>query len=79
VFNPETQMSESLHIVCPHCNATNRIPEARPRESTKCAKCYVLLFSGQPLEVGSAAFDRHIARDEIPLMGGYLGALVWPL
>jgi thioredoxin 2 len=26
------------------------------------------LFSGQPLEVASAAFDRHIVRDEIPLM-----------
>jgi len=61
-------MSESLHIVCPGCNATNRIPVARLRESPKCGKCHVSLFSAQPLEVGAAAFDRHVERDGIPLL-----------
>jgi thioredoxin 2 len=61
-------MSESLHIVCPNCNATNRIPAARLRQAPKCGKCHAALFSGQPLEVASTAFDKHIARDEIPLL-----------
>ncbi len=61
-------MSESLHIVCPGCNATNRIPAARLREAPKCGKCHAPLFGAQPLEVGSAAFDRHVARDGIPLL-----------
>jgi thioredoxin 2 len=61
-------MNDSLHIVCPHCNATNRIPAARLQEAPKCGKCHQSLFSGQPLQVTAAAFNKHIERDEIPLL-----------
>ncbi len=29
-------MSESLQIVCPHCDAINRVPAARLGESPRC-------------------------------------------
>ena len=61
-------MSESLHIVCPHCSATNRIPVARQQEAPKCGKCHTPLFSGKPLEVDSASFTKHIERNDIPLL-----------
>jgi len=61
-------MTDSLHIVCPHCNATNRIPASRLQETPKCGKCHNQLFSGQPLEVTAAAFKKHIERNEIPLL-----------
>ena len=61
-------MSDSLHIVCPGCNATNRIPVARKHEAPKCGKCHVPLFSGQPLEVTAASFSKHIERSDIPLL-----------
>ena len=61
-------MNDSLHIVCPHCNATNRIPATRLQEAPKCGKCHNPLFSGQPLEVTAAAFNKHVERDEIPLL-----------
>jgi thioredoxin 2 len=42
-------MSESLHIVCPHCDAVNRIPTGRLGHGPKCGKCHRPLFSGHPL------------------------------
>ena len=61
-------MSETLHIVCPACEATNRIPVARQSEAPRCGKCHKPLFNGQPLEVSAASFKKHIERDEIPLL-----------
>jgi thioredoxin 2 len=61
-------MNESLHIVCPYCSATNRIPAVRLQEAPSCGKCHNPLFSGQPLEVAAATFKKHIERDEIPLL-----------
>jgi thioredoxin 2 len=61
-------MTDSLHIVCPHCSATNRIPATRLPEAPKCGKCHNPLFGGQPLEVTAATFNKHVERDEIPLL-----------
>jgi thioredoxin 2 len=61
-------MNDPLHIVCPHCNATNRIPATRLQEAPKCGKCHSPLFSGQPQEVTAATFKQHVERDEIPLL-----------
>lgn len=61
-------MSESLHIVCPHCSATNRIPLARRQEAPKCGKCHTSLFDGKPLEVGPVSFVKHLQRNDIPLL-----------
>src|ERR1700722_6123838 len=33
---PVSYMSEVLHIVCPHCDAINRIPTARLDDNPKC-------------------------------------------
>jgi thioredoxin 2 len=61
-------MNDPLHIVCPHCNATNRIPATRLQEAPRCGKCHKPLFSGQPQEVTAATFKQHVERDEIPLL-----------
>ena len=61
-------MSDSLHLVCPHCNTVNRIPSARLEQAPKCGKCHDTLFDGSPLEVAGAEFRKHIERDEIPVL-----------
>lgn len=61
-------MSESLHLVCPNCSATNRIPAARLEETPKCGKCHLSLFDGKPLEVNATSFRKHIERNEIPVL-----------
>ncbi len=61
-------MSELKHIVCPHCNATNRIDEARLADGPKCGKCHKPLFAGQVLKLSSSNFSKHINSNEIPLV-----------
>ena len=61
-------MNASLHLVCPHCLAVNRLPEARLRQNPKCGQCHQPLFNGHPLELNARNFEIHIARDGIPLL-----------
>lgn len=61
-------MTEPTHIVCPHCDAVNRMPQSRLRDAPTCGKCTQPLFSGRPLDVDSARFDRHISRNDIPVL-----------
>ena len=61
-------MSESLHLVCPHCGTTNRIPAARLAEAPKCGQCHQRLFMGEPIELTTDSFRRHIGQSDIPLL-----------
>lgn len=61
-------MSDSPHIVCPHCDTINRIPAARLGDAPKCGQCHRLLFSGHPLELTGANFRRHVDRNDIPVV-----------
>jgi thioredoxin 2 len=62
-------MSESsLHIVCPHCDAVNRLPEARLASSPNCGRCHRPLFSGQPRDVDGTQLAKHLQRDELPVV-----------
>ena len=61
-------MAEALHIVCPHCGGINRLPADRLASGGKCGKCKQALFSGQPINLTSQNFSRHISRSDIPLL-----------
>lgn len=61
-------MTESLHIVCPDCSAVNRIPTDKLIKRPKCGKCHVLLFTAHPVELTAKTFQKHISRNDIPLL-----------
>jgi thioredoxin 2 len=61
-------MSDSLHLVCPHCDAVNRLPAARLAEGGNCGQCKKPLFTGQPLELRQHNFETHASRSDIPLV-----------
>ena len=61
-------MSAALHLVCPHCDAVNRVPAARLAEAPLCGQCRQPLFITQPLELGAANFDRHVSRSDVPVL-----------
>ncbi len=61
-------MSDPLHIVCPHCEAINRIPAARLADAPRCGRCHQVLFTGQPIELSDAGFRRHIAHNDLPVV-----------
>jgi thioredoxin 2 len=61
-------MSESLHIVCPHCHTTNRVKTTDLSSAPDCGSCHQPLFTGAPLALDEAGFDRHIGRSQIPVL-----------
>ncbi len=61
-------MSDSLHIVCPHCAAVNRIPSQRIEQGPRCGKCHQPLFTGHPVELDALRFEKHVTRNEIPVV-----------
>ena len=61
-------MSETPHIVCPHCGATNRIPAARLGEAPKCGQCHAPLFTGHPVELNDGNFRHLVDRTDIPVL-----------
>ncbi|NTV88573.1 MAG: thiol reductase thioredoxin, partial [Burkholderiaceae bacterium] len=61
-------MTETLHIVCPHCHTTNRVKAADMASAPDCGSCHQPLFTGAPLALDEAGFDRHIARSQIPVL-----------
>ncbi len=56
------------HVVCPHCAATNRIPRERLGDKPICGKCAKGLFTGKPIELAGASFDKHLQRSDLPLL-----------
>jgi thioredoxin 2 len=66
--NFTTVQPESLHIVCPQCDAVNRLPPAKLAAEPVCGKCQQLLFTGRPLDLSSARFLKHIERSDIPVL-----------
>ncbi len=61
-------MSEPIHVVCPHCNAVNRVAPDRPAAEAVCGKCKQRLFTGEPIALTSQNFDKHIERNDIPVV-----------
>lgn len=61
-------MDESLQVVCPHCNVVNRVPPARLAEGGNCGKCKQALFTGRPIALDGANFERHVGASDIPLV-----------
>jgi thioredoxin 2 len=61
-------MSDSLHIICPHCDTVNRVPNDKLRDQPTCGKCTKALFTGQPVELNSAKFMKYITRNDIPVL-----------
>ena len=57
-----------LHLVCPHCQAINRVPSVRLNEAPDCGRCHRPLFSGHPVNLSAADFERHLSRSDIPLL-----------
>lgn len=55
-----------MHIVCPHCHRTNRVPPARLTESPSCGACHEPLLTGEPLALSAAHFAAHIQKSELP-------------
>lgn len=60
--------SERVHIACPACGATNRLPAGRLGEHPVCGKCKQALFGGKPVELDGSGFAAHLQGTDIPVV-----------
>ncbi len=61
-------MSDNLHIVCPQCQAINRIAKAKLPNRPKCGSCKQQLFSGTPVDLDTLNFNRFLQKNDIPVL-----------
>lgn len=59
---------DTLHVVCPHCQSVNRLRQADLGQAPNCGRCKLALFEGRPVALDEAAFERHIGRNNIPVL-----------
>jgi thioredoxin 2 len=61
-------MSDALHVVCPHCNTINRVKPGDLGKGPDCGSCHKPLFTAHSTALDEPAFDRHIQRNQIPVL-----------
>lgn len=61
-------MSASLHVVCPHCAAVNRLPCEKLADHPVCGQCRQALFVGEPTTLSAATFERFVQRNDLPVV-----------
>ncbi|MBV9009781.1 MAG: thioredoxin TrxC [Verrucomicrobia bacterium] len=59
---------DAVHVVCPKCNAVNRVPPQRLAEGAKCGKCSAPLFDSHPVELTTSSFQSQITRNDLPVL-----------
>ena len=56
------------HLVCPHCNSTNRVSNDQLEAELSCGNCHKALFDKHPASLSSAGLAAQIARCEVPVV-----------
>ncbi|WP_144775428.1 thioredoxin TrxC [Marinobacter maritimus] len=62
-------MSDDVkHVVCPHCDKTNRVPVARVAAGGNCGACKKPLWPESVLELTGQNFSVHTGRSDLPVL-----------
>lgn len=61
----EAASDQSLHIVCTHCQATNRVPTVKLESAPNCGKCGEQLLTASPHELTAQNINKVIQKNDI--------------
>jgi thioredoxin 2 len=61
-------MSDTIHLVCPHCDRINRLPAARLAAGPRCGVCKGDLIGGAPRALDDTSFERYVTRNDLPVV-----------
>lgn len=61
-------MENAIHIICPSCEAKNRLSPERLQEQAICGKCKNPLLDVPVRDLDSAAFERLLHHSDLPLV-----------
>jgi len=58
----------SFQIVCPSCNAINRVPSSKLGDHPLCGKCKTGLLSTHPIMANDQNFSRFVEKNDLPVV-----------
>jgi thioredoxin 2 len=62
------KMQKDRKIVCPQCSAVNRLAANRPASEARCGQCGHAMFEAHPADADAPTFEKHMSRNEIPVL-----------